>query len=130
MVEKSASGISSAERQPGFSYNDRKMFIFSCDSSCDVGPSIGPHLEFVKLSQLAKRSKVEISLCSLIPKAKEATKGKTPETEGQSLKFNEELLEFLIDSYTQEAGVSELDEVISSIFAMASVQDNIQVPSC
>lgn len=86
------------------------LFIATANKLESIQPALRDRLEIIDLSGYAIEEKVQIAKRHLIPKQKEAHGlGK--------LKFslNEKVLEKVIESYTRESGVRELDRQLASL---------------
>jgi ATP-dependent Lon protease len=86
------------------------LFIATANKLESIQPALRDRLEIIDLSGYAIEEKVQIAKRHLVPKQKEAHGlGK--------LKFtlNEKVLEKVIENYTRESGVRELDRQLASI---------------
>lgn len=86
------------------------LFIATANNIQTIQPALRDRLEIIDLSGYAVEEKVEIAKRHLVPKQKEA--------HGLSkVRFNitDKLLEKIIESYTRESGVRELDRQLASI---------------
>ncbi len=86
------------------------LFIATANNIQNIQPALRDRLEIIDLSGYAIEEKVEIAKRHLVPKQKEA--------HGlQKVKQNipDKLLEKIIESYTRESGVRELDRQLASI---------------
>lgn len=86
------------------------LFIATANNVQNIQPALRDRLEIIDLSGYAIEEKIEIAKRHLVPKQKEAHGlGKT--------KFNliDRVLEKIIESYTRESGVRELDRQLASI---------------
>jgi len=86
------------------------LFITTANNIQNIQPALRDRLEIIDLSGYAVEEKVEIAKRHLIPKQKEA--------HGLSkvnFKLNDKLVEKIIESYTRESGVRELDRQLASI---------------
>lgn len=94
------------------------LFVATANSLQDIQPALRDRLEIIQLSGYSIEEKTEIAKRHLVPKQKELHGlTKTP------LKFNDKVLQEIIQSYTRESGVRELDRVIASV--MRNVAKNV-----
>lgn len=86
------------------------LFIATANNLQNIQPALRDRLEIIDLSGYAVEEKVEIAKRHLVPKQKEAHGlGKV------NLKLADKVLEKIIESYTRESGVRELDRQLASI---------------
>ena len=86
------------------------LFIATANNIQNIQPALRDRLEIIDLSGYAVEEKVEIAKRHLLPKQKEAHGlGKI------NLKVHDKVLEKIIESYTRESGVRELDRQLASI---------------
>lgn len=86
------------------------LFIATANSLQSIQPALRDRLEIIDLSGYAIEEKIEIARRHLVPKQKEAHGlGK------QSLKIPDAVLEKVIENYTRESGVRELDRQLASL---------------
>ncbi len=86
------------------------LFIATANSLQSIQPALRDRLEIIDLSGYAIEEKVEIAKRHLIPKQKEAHG-----LAALGLKISDAVLEKVIESYTRESGVRELDRQLASI---------------
>jgi ATP-dependent Lon protease len=86
------------------------LFIATANNINNIQPALRDRLEIIDLSGYAIEEKVEIAKRHLVPKQKEAHG-----LEKVSLKISDTVLEKLIESYTRESGVRELDRQLASV---------------
>jgi ATP-dependent Lon protease len=86
------------------------LFIATANSLQSIQPALRDRLEIIDLSGYAVEEKIEIAKRHLIPKQKELHGLKNT-----SIKFTDKLLEKIIQDYTRESGVRELDRQLASI---------------
>ena len=91
------------------------LFIATANNVGNIQPALRDRLEIIDLSGYAVEEKVEIARRHLVPKQKEA--------HGLSkinFRISDKVLEKIIEDYTRESGVRELDRQLASIMrAMA-----------
>lgn len=86
------------------------LFIATANNLQNIQPALRDRLEIIDLSGYAIEEKVEIAKRHLIPKQKEAHGlAKVP------VKINDKVIEKIIENYTRESGVRELDRQLASI---------------
>lgn len=86
------------------------LFIATANNINQIQPALRDRLEIIDLSGYAIEEKVEIAKRHLLPKQFEAHGLKLG-----SFKIGDKVLEKMIESYTRESGVRELDRQIASI---------------
>lgn len=86
------------------------LFIATANNIQNIQPALRDRLEIIELSGYAVEEKVEIAKRHLLPKQKEMHGLKN-----SSFKVSEKLLEKIIQDYTRESGVRELDRQLASI---------------
>lgn len=93
------------------------LFIATANSLNEIQPALRDRLEIIDLSGYAVEEKSEIAKRHLIPKQKEAHGLKD-----YNIKFNQTVLTRLIQDYTRESGVRELDRQLASIMRNIAMQ--------
>lgn len=86
------------------------LFIATANNLQNIQPALRDRLEIIDLSGYAVEEKVEIAKAHLLPKQLEAHG-----LNKVSLKFSDKVLERVIESYTRESGVRELDRQLAAI---------------
>lgn len=86
------------------------LFIATANNLQNIQPALRDRLEIIDLSGYAIEEKIEIAKRHLLPKQQEAHG-----LAKLNLKFPEKVLERVIESYTRESGVRELDRQLASI---------------
>jgi ATP-dependent Lon protease len=86
------------------------LFIATANNIQQIQPALRDRLEIIDLSGYATEEKVEIALRHLVPKQKEAHGLKDV-----SFQITAPVLEKVIENYTRESGVRELDRQLASI---------------
>jgi ATP-dependent Lon protease len=86
------------------------LFITTANNIQNIQPALRDRLEIIDLSGYAVEEKVEIAKRHLLPKQKEAHG-----LDKINFKFNDKVIEKIIESYTRESGVRELDRQLASI---------------
>ncbi|HEY2726652.1 MAG TPA: endopeptidase La [Parafilimonas sp.] len=86
------------------------LFIATANNIQNIQPALRDRLEIIDLSGYAVEEKIQIAQRHLVPKQKEAHGlGKT------KLKISDKVLQKVIESYTRESGVRELDRQLAAI---------------
>jgi len=91
------------------------MFITTANSTSTIPAPLLDRLEVIELSGYMPEEKVEIAKSHLIPKQMKAN-GVTEE----NIRFSDEVLYTLIDNYTRETGVRQLERCIASLCRKAT----------
>src|SRR5687767_14376111 len=86
------------------------LFIATANNLQTIQPALRDRLEIIELSGYAVEEKIEIAKRHLIPKQLEAHGLKS-----SKLKISDKILERVIQEYTRESGVRELDRLLASI---------------
>ena len=86
------------------------LFIATANDLNNIQPALRDRLEIIHLSGYAVEEKIEIAKRHLVPKQKDAHGLK-------DMKFNigDKILERMIQDYTRESGVRELDRYLASV---------------
>lgn len=86
------------------------LFIATANNIGDIQPPLRDRMEIINLSGYSTEEKVEIARKHLIAKQREAHGLKAAQ-----VKLSDKSLQYLIQFYTYESGVRELDRMIASI---------------
>ncbi|WEK38185.1 MAG: endopeptidase La [Candidatus Pseudobacter hemicellulosilyticus] len=86
------------------------LFIATANNINNIQPALRDRLEIIDLSGYAVEEKMEIAHRHLVPKQKEAHGLKDV-----SFKMGHKVLEKIIQDYTRESGVRELDRYLASV---------------
>ena len=86
------------------------LFIATANDINNIQPALRDRLEIINLSGYAVEEKVQIAKRHLVPKQKEAHGLKSID-----FKIGDIILEKIIQNYTRESGVRELDRYLASI---------------
>jgi len=86
------------------------LFIATANNLQSIQPALRDRLEIIDLSGYAVEEKIEIAKRHLIPKQKEAHGLKK-----NNFKISDRVVEKIIQDYTRESGVRELDRMLASI---------------
>ncbi len=88
----------------------RVMFIATANTLNTIAPALRDRLELIEVSGYLVEEKIEIAKRHLIPKQLE-----NHGVELKSITFPDEILQYIIEHYTRESGVRELDKKIAKI---------------
>ncbi|HYC38881.1 MAG TPA: endopeptidase La [Chitinophagaceae bacterium] len=88
----------------------RVLFIATANNVANIQPALRDRLEIIDLSGYAVEEKVEIAKRHLIPKQKELHGLKN-----SGFRISDKLIERVIQDYTRESGVRELDRQLAAI---------------
>lgn len=86
------------------------LFIATANNLQNIQPALRDRLEIIDLSGYAVEEKVEIARRHLLPKQKEAHG-----LANVNIKINDKVLEKVIENYTRESGVRELDRQLAAL---------------
>jgi ATP-dependent Lon protease len=86
------------------------LFITTANNIQNIQPALRDRLEIIDLSGYAVEEKVEIAKRHLLPKQREAHG-----LDKINFKINDKVIERIVESYTRESGVRELDRQLASI---------------
>ncbi len=86
------------------------LFIATANDIQNIQPALRDRLEIINLGGYAIEEKVEIARRHLVPKEKEAHGLKDV-----NLRIGDKVLEKIIESYTRESGVRELDRQLAKV---------------
>src|SRR6185369_3820057 len=86
------------------------LFIATANDVNNIQPALRDRLEVINLSGYAVEEKIEIAKRHLVPKQKEAHGLKE-----FNFKVNDKILKKIIQDYTRESGVRELDRHLASV---------------
>ncbi len=86
------------------------LFIATANNISNIQPALRDRLEVIDLSGYAVEEKIEIAKRHLVPKEKEMHGLKE-----NSFKMSDTVLQKVIEDYTRESGVRELDRQLASI---------------
>lgn len=86
------------------------LFLATANASFSINPALRDRMETIDLSGYIVEEKVEIAKRHLLPKQLNEHGLKKGD-----FAFSKDILEFVIDNYTRESGVRELDKTIAKI---------------
>jgi len=86
------------------------LFIATANTVQNIQPALRDRLEIIELGGYAVEEKIEIAKRHLVPKQKELHGLKSME-----LKISDEIIKKIIQDYTRESGVRELDRHLAAI---------------
>lgn len=95
----------------------RVLFIATANNIQSIQPALRDRLEIIDLSGYAVEEKMEIAQRHLVPKQKELHGLKS-----SNFKISEKVLKKIIQDYTRESGVRELDRQLASIMRYQAKQ--------
>lgn len=93
------------------------LFIATANNIQNIQPALRDRLEIINLSGYAVEEKMEIAKRHLIPRQKELHGLKS-----SHFKINDKVLERIIQDYTRESGVRELERMMASIMRYQAKQ--------
>ena len=93
------------------------LFIATANNVQNIQPALRDRLEIINLSGYAVEEKMEIAKRHLIPRQKELHGLKS-----SHFKINDKVLEKVIQDYTRESGVRELDRLLASVMRYQAKQ--------
>lgn len=86
------------------------LFIATANTAATIQPALRDRMEMIELTGYIVEEKIEIARRHLIPKQLEAHG-----VHKNQVTFSSKILEYIIENYTRESGVRELDKVIAKI---------------
>lgn len=95
----------------------RVMFITTANTTQTIPPALLDRLEIIEVSSYTEEEKLKIAKKHLLPK-QIAAHGLKP----RSVRMNDAVLSALIEGYTREAGVRELERVLARAARKAAVE--------
>jgi ATP-dependent Lon protease len=102
------------------------MFILTANDISAIPSALKDRLEIIEISTYTEFEKLNIAKKYLLPKIY-----KNHLIANKDIKISEELLEYLIENYTKEAGVRELNRVLSTIVRKVitmTITDKFKLP--
>jgi len=93
------------------------LFIATANNMQNIQPALRDRLEIIDLSGYAVEEKIEIAKRHLVPKQRDLHGLKTT-----NFKISDKILEKIIQDYTRESGVRELDRQLASIMRFQAKQ--------
>ncbi len=93
------------------------LFIATANNINDISPALRDRLEIIDLSGYAVEEKIEIAKRHLLPKQKDAHGLKD-----RKLIVSDKVLEKVIEDYTRESGVRDLDRQLAGIMRNLALQ--------
>jgi ATP-dependent Lon protease len=88
----------------------RVMFIATANTTGPISPALRDRMELINVSGYLLEEKIEIARRHLVPKELQ-----NHGVNRSKVKFSKKSLEYIIDNYTRESGVRELDKNIAKI---------------
>jgi ATP-dependent Lon protease len=99
------------------------LFIATANSLNNIHPALRDRLEIIELSGYSIEEKTEIARRHLLPKQKEAHGLKQ-----LSVKFPKKVIEKLIQDYTRESGVRDLDRQLAALMRYLAKEVALEQP--
>jgi ATP-dependent Lon protease len=93
------------------------MFIATCNNLNTIQPALRDRMEIIEVNGYTVEEKLEIAKRHLVPKQVEESGLKKSQ-----LRITDKVLEFMIETYTAESGVRNLEKKISKIARSAAVR--------
>lgn len=93
------------------------LFIATANNIANIQPALRDRLEIIDLSGYAVEEKIEIAKQHLIPKQKEAHGLKNV-----TVKASDKVIEKIIEDYTRESGVRDLDRQLAAVMRNLAMQ--------
>jgi len=93
------------------------LFIATANDIASIQPALRDRMEIIRLSGYSTEEKVEIARRHLVPKQREAHGLKAA-----NIKINPAALRTLVEDYTRESGVRELDRVLAAVMRNVATQ--------
>jgi len=93
----------------------RVLFIATANTTSTINPALIDRMELINVSGYIIEEKVEIAYRHLVPKELR-NHGLTP----KAIVISRKLLEFLVENYTRESGVRELDKTLAKIIRVVA----------
>ena len=97
------------------------LFIATANNVQNIQPALRDRLEIIDLSGYAVEEKIQIAQRHLIPKQKEAHG-----LAKLNLKISDKVLQKIIENYTRESGVRELDRQLAAIMRFKAKEFSIR----
>lgn len=88
----------------------RVMFIATANTTGPISPALRDRMELINVSGYLLEEKIEIAKRHLVPKELE-----NHGVDKSKVKFSKKIIGYIIDNYTRESGVRELDKNIAKI---------------
>jgi ATP-dependent Lon protease len=99
------------------------LFIATANSLNDIQPALRDRLEIIQLTGYSVEEKIEIAKRHLVPKQKSAHG-----LDQVSLNFSNSVLHFIIQNYTRESGVRELDRQLAAVMRSVAKKVAMEEP--
>ncbi len=99
------------------------MFIATANNISAIHPALRDRMEMIEVSGYITEEKVEIAKKHLIPRQLEAHGMKKA-----SIAIKSEAIEFIIENYTRESGVRDLDQKLAKVFRFVARQIAMEEP--
>lgn len=100
-----------------FDYDLSKVFfIATANDISEIAPALLDRMELIEINGYIPEEKIEIAIRHLVPKLLQENG-----FEKDEIKFHKEALRYVIDRYTRESGVRQLEKKISKILRKLAV---------
>lgn len=93
------------------------LFVATANSLSNIQPALRDRMEIIELSGYSTEEKLQIAKRHLIPKQKEVHG-----LQDQKFRLTDKLIRFIIEKYTREAGVRELERMIAAIMRALAIK--------
>ena len=105
----------------GMDYDlSRVLFIATANSVADIQPALRDRMEIIDFSGYVMEEKVEIARRHLIPRIM-----KENVLDGRRTRFSNEIIASIIENYTREGGVRQLEKQLSKLVRHRVVQQEL-----
>ncbi|GIV32894.1 MAG: Lon protease [Chitinophagales bacterium] len=95
----------------------RVLFIATANTLNTIQPALRDRMEVIEISGYSTEEKIEIARRHLIPKVREAHGLKA-----KQVKLSDKVIQFIIDNYTRESGVRDLERKLSAVMRSIAKQ--------
>ena len=105
----------------GMDYDlSRVLFIATANSVAEIQPALRDRMEIIEFSGYVMEEKVEIARRHLLPRIM-----KENVLDGRRTRFSNEIISSIVDSYTREGGVRQLEKQLSKLVRHRVVQQEL-----
>ena len=101
----------------------RVLFIATANSVADIQPALRDRMEIIDFSGYVMEEKVEIAKRHLLPRIMRENV-----LDRRKTRFSDEIISSIIDDYTREGGVRQLEKQLSKVVRHRVVQQEIEAP--
>ncbi len=96
------------------------LFIATANSVADIQPALRDRMEIIDFSGYVMEEKVEIARRHLLPRIM-----KENVLDGRKIRFSNEIIASIVDNYTREGGVRQLEKQLSKLVRHRVVQQEL-----